>query len=45
LQSWPSAAEQLPPNENLLQVPMLPPVGIVQLPTQQSVLEWHASPD
>jgi hypothetical protein len=44
LQSWPSAAEQFPPNANALHVPMLPPVGMVQLPTQQSVLEWHASP-
>jgi hypothetical protein len=45
LQSWPSAAEQFPVNPNAPQVPMLPPVGIVQLPVQQSPLEWHASPD
>jgi len=35
----------LPPNVNWPQVPMLFPVGTVQVPTQQSVLAWHASPD
>ena len=39
LQSCPSAAEQFPPNVNWPQVPMLPPVGTLQVPTQQSVLE------
>jgi hypothetical protein len=45
LQSWPSAAPQFPVNPNCPQVPTAPPVGIVQLPVQQSLLEWHASPD
>lgn len=44
LQSWPSAAEQLPPNANAPQVPIVPPVGTVQLPVQQSLLEWQLSP-
>jgi hypothetical protein len=44
LQSCPSAAEQFPPNANWPQVPTLAPVGIVQVPTQQSPLVWHASP-
>ncbi len=44
-QSWPSAAEQFPPNVNWPQVPMVLPVATVHVPTQQSVLAWHASPD
>ena len=44
LQSWPSAAEQFPPNVNAAHVPTLPPVGTVQAPVQQSVLEWQRRP-
>jgi hypothetical protein len=44
LHSWPSAAEQFPPNVNAAQVPTLAPLGMLHVPTQQSVLEWQASP-
>ena len=45
LHSWPSAAEQFPPNVSWAQVPTLAPLATVHVPLQQSVLVWHASPD
>jgi hypothetical protein len=42
--SWPSTAEQLPPNVGVPQVPRFPPLGMVQIPLQQLPPFWQMSP-